>query len=99
MPGSRRNWLSAARGWLRTPRFHPMSLVVPSIGVLGVHLLHLQTKEHLLRSALTQIFDGVENGELKPVVDRTFPLTRDGAVDAHRYLHERKNIGKVVLTA
>jgi NADPH:quinone reductase-like Zn-dependent oxidoreductase len=32
-------------------------------------------------------------------VDRTFPLTREGAVAAHRYLHARKVIGKVVLEA
>jgi NADPH:quinone reductase-like Zn-dependent oxidoreductase len=29
-------------------------------------------------------------------VDRSFPLERAG--EAHRYLHERRNIGKVVLT-
>jgi NADPH2:quinone reductase len=32
MPGSRRNWLSAVRAWLRTPRFHPPSLIEPNIG-------------------------------------------------------------------
>ena len=27
------------------------------------------------------------------------PLDQDGAVEAHRYLHDRKNLGKVVLEA
>jgi NADPH:quinone reductase-like Zn-dependent oxidoreductase len=36
-------------------------------------------------------------GDLRPVVDRTFPLDRDGAVEAHAYLHARRNLGKVVL--
>jgi NADPH:quinone reductase-like Zn-dependent oxidoreductase len=98
MPGRRRNWLSAAWAWLRTPRFHPLSLVVPGIGVLGVHLLHLHGKEGVLRAAMARIFEGVERGELRAVVDEAFPFTRDGAVEAHRYLHGRKNIGKVVLT-
>ena len=39
------------------------------------------------------------NGELRAVVDRTFPLTRAGAVEAHQYIHERRNLGKVVLEA
>jgi NADPH2:quinone reductase len=99
LPGRRRHWLSAIRAWLRTPRFHPLSLVEPGIGVLGVHLLHLHGKEQVLRSALEQIYQAVERGELHPVLDRTFPLTRDGAVDAHTYIHQRRNIGKVVLVA
>jgi NADPH:quinone reductase-like Zn-dependent oxidoreductase len=98
MPGRRRNWLAAAWAWARTPRFHPLSLIEPNIGVLGVHLLHLHGKEPMLAAALQQIFAGVARGELHPVLDRTFPLTRDGAVEAHRYLHQRRNLGKVVLT-
>ena len=27
----------------------------------------------------------------------TFPFTAKGAADAHQYLHDRKNFGKVVL--
>jgi NADPH:quinone reductase-like Zn-dependent oxidoreductase len=98
MPGRRRNWLSAAWGWLRTPRIHPLSLIEPNIGVLGVHLLHLHGKEPMLAAALQQIFAAVTRGELRPVVDRAFPLNRDGAVAAHEYLHARGNVGKVVLT-
>jgi NADPH:quinone reductase-like Zn-dependent oxidoreductase len=99
MPGRRRNWFGAARAWLRTPRFHPLSLIEPNVGVLGVHLLHLRSKEPLLRAALEQVYAAVERGELHPVVDRTFPLTREGAVAAHHYLHARQNIGKVVLAS
>jgi NADPH:quinone reductase-like Zn-dependent oxidoreductase len=32
----------------------------------------------------------------KPVVDRSFPFSEAAA--AHRYIQERKNFGKVVLT-
>jgi synaptic vesicle membrane protein VAT-1 len=99
MPGGRRNWPRAALAWLRTPRFHPLSLIQPGIGVFGVHLLHLHAKEELLRQHLERILDHVAAGELRAVVDRTFPLTRDGAVAAHRYIHERRNLGKVVLEA
>jgi NADPH:quinone reductase-like Zn-dependent oxidoreductase len=97
MPGPRRSWLRAAWAWFRTRRIHPLSLIEPSIGVLGVHLLHLHGKEPVLEAALEQIFAGVARGELHAVVDRAFPLTREGAVDAHHYLHARRNLGKVVL--
>jgi NADPH:quinone reductase-like Zn-dependent oxidoreductase len=97
MPGRRRSWLRAARAWLRTPRFHPLSLVEPNIGVAGVHLLHLGRKEPLLRPALEDVFRGVVDGELRPIVDRVFALDRAGAVEAHGYLHARRNLGKVVL--
>jgi NADPH:quinone reductase-like Zn-dependent oxidoreductase len=99
MPGWRQNWLSMARAWLRTPRFHPLSLIEPNIGVFGVHLLHLQAKEEILRTRLEQIYQLVMDGAVRPVLDRTFPLDRAGAVAAHQYLHGRKVIGKVVLTA
>jgi len=99
MPGLRRNWARAAWAWLRTPAIHPLSLVVPSVGVFGIHLLHLLWKEELLRTALEEIYRGVAAGEWRPIVDRTFPLTREGAVAAHHHLHQRKAIGKVVLAA
>jgi NADPH:quinone reductase-like Zn-dependent oxidoreductase len=97
MPGTKRSWLRALRALLRTPRFHPLSLVEPSVGVFGVHLLHLGAKEAVLQRAMDEIYEGVAGGELSPIVDRTFPLDRAGAVEAHRYLHARENLGKVVL--
>ena len=35
-------------------------------------------------------------GQIRPVVGKTFPLEK--AAEAHRYIHNRSNIGKVVLT-
>ena len=34
-------------------------------------------------------------GRLVPVVAESFPFDR--AADAHRFIHERRNVGKVVL--
>jgi NADPH:quinone reductase-like Zn-dependent oxidoreductase len=98
MPGSSRNVLRVARAWLSTPRFHPLSLIKPGIGISGVHLLHLHAQESLLQEHLGRILDGVTRGSLRAVLDRSFPLTGEGAAAAHRYIHERKNLGKVVLS-
>ena len=66
----------------------------------GIHLLHLGHKDHdTLAPALDVIFRDVAAGTLRPVLDRSFPLDRGGAVAAHQYLHQRKNLGKVVLGA
>ncbi len=97
VPGVRRNWPRAAWAWLRTPRIHPYGLVQPNTGVLGVHLLHLGPKEALLRPALEAVFAGVAAGRWRPVLDRAFPLSREGAVAAHRHLHARRVMGKVAL--
>jgi len=100
MPQSKRSWLRAARAWLRMPLIHPLSLVQQNIGISGVHLLHLQTKEvAVLRFALDEIYRRVTDGELHSVVDRVFPLDRAGAAEAHQYIHARENLGKVVLSA
>lgn len=44
---------------------------------------------------LGRILELFERGELRTVVDKTFPLAEAPA--AHRYLAERRNLGKVVL--
>jgi NADPH:quinone reductase-like Zn-dependent oxidoreductase len=99
LPGARRSWPRAALAFLRTTWIHPRSLIEPNLGVFGIHLLHLGEREGILRRAAEEVFGSIARGELRPIVDRTFPLTRDGAVEAHRYLHERRNLGKVVLEA
>jgi NADPH:quinone reductase-like Zn-dependent oxidoreductase len=97
MPGRRRSWLRAARAWLGTARVHPPALIQPNAGVFGVHLLHLGVRQALLSPALEEIFRAIMAGALRPVIDGTFPLDRDGAVAAHEHLHARRNLGKVVL--
>ena len=98
LPGRRRRWFSATRAWLKTERFHPAHLVEPNIGIWGVHLLHLGRKEReVLMPVAAEIFRQVQDGDIRPIIDSVFPLNREGAIGAHTHLHERANIGKVVL--
>jgi NADPH:quinone reductase-like Zn-dependent oxidoreductase len=99
MPGRKRSWLKAAWAKYKTASIHPLSLVVPNQGIYGIHLLYLKDKEALMGPALEEIYGGLVDGRWRSVMDRTFPLTRDGAVGAHQFLHDRKNLGKVVLVA
>ena len=50
----------------------------------------------LLQSEMDEIFRLYGAGKIKPVIGKTFPLAQ--AADAHHYIHDRKNIGKVILT-
>jgi NADPH:quinone reductase-like Zn-dependent oxidoreductase len=96
-PGQRRNWARVAWTLLHTPWFHPLGLIEPNLGILGVHLLHLGRREPLLREAFAQLAPRLVARRLRPVIDSVFPLTRAGAVQAHAHLHARRNLGKVVL--
>ncbi len=42
------------------------------------------------------VYDGLESGSLKPVIDRTFPL--ESIVEAHRYMESNRQKGKIVVT-
>ena len=49
-----------------------------------------------LEAAKAFILDGLESGQLKPVIARTFPF--DQIVEAHRYLESNEQFGKIVVT-
>lgn len=89
------NYLRAARELWDTPRFHPLKLIDRNIAVIGVHIGKLAHKARVLRPQLEEIFRLWQSGAVKPVIGKTFPLQEAAA--AHRYIHARKNIGKVVL--
>ncbi|MBE3598906.1 MAG: zinc-binding dehydrogenase [Limnochordaceae bacterium] len=48
------------------------------------------------KAELLQLMPFVERGQLKPVVDRVWPLAE--AAQAHRWMEERRHFGKLVLT-
>jgi len=66
-----------------------------SKSVIGLNMLALQD-ERGLGDYMQPLTDLMEQGVIDPVVAEAFPIEQ--AADAHRYLSERKNIGKVVLT-
>ena len=79
------------------PWFHPIRLMNDNRAVIGVNLGRLWERIALLRREMEGLLADYEAGRIAPVVGKTFPLT--DAAGAHRYIQERKNVGKVVLTA
>lgn len=60
----------------------------------GVYLA-LEIATNRARSMIARLVDDVARGNLRVVVDRTFPLAQAAA--AHRYIESRQAVGRVVL--
>jgi synaptic vesicle membrane protein VAT-1 len=94
--GGKRNPINSVTAFLQTSRFHPLKLMHDNVSVIGVSLGGLQTRAALLHSEIDEVFRLYGAGKIRPVIGKSFPLAQ--AVEAHRYIHDRKNIGKVILT-
>ena len=64
-------------------------------GVLGLNVLSWWDAEGSLDRVIEPLIPRLQQEQLKPVVAEVFPFDR--APDAHRFIAERRNIGKVVL--
>lgn len=80
---------------LQLPWYNPIMLMNANKSVFGVNLGHLWHEPEKIQGWMRQILRGVDEGWARPHVDRTFSFEKAG--DAHAYIEDRKNIGKVVL--
>jgi synaptic vesicle membrane protein VAT-1 len=94
-PSGKRSLWRAGRALMQAPKFSPLEMMSKNLTVIGVQLGQLQRRAGLLRGELDEIFRLYAAGEIRPVIGKTFSLAEAG--EAHRFIQERKNIGKVVL--
>ena len=94
--GDRRNMVKALREIATLPRFNPLKLMNANKAVMGLNLLHWWDDRGSLEELTRPLLDLVDRGVVKPVVAASFPFER--AAEAHRFVQDRKNVGKVVLT-
>jgi NADPH:quinone reductase-like Zn-dependent oxidoreductase len=76
------------------PWWKSLAIMNENKGVFGLNMLKWWDREGLDR-VVEALAEPLAAGELVPVVAETFRFDR--AADAHRYLAEGKNVGKVVL--
>ena len=76
-------------------QFNPLSLMNANKGVFGVNLGHLWGELDRQRSWAEQLLDLWAKGVVKPKIARTFKF--DEAPQAHHFIQDRRNIGKVLL--
>lgn len=80
---------------LQLPWYNPVMLMNANKSVFGVNLGHLWHEPEKIQDWMRHILQGVDEGWARPHVDRTFSFEKAG--EAHAYIEDRKNIGKVVL--
>jgi NADPH:quinone reductase-like Zn-dependent oxidoreductase len=98
--GERRSIPAAVRTLAKSPFasmpwWKGLAVMNENKGVFGLNMLHWWDKEQSLDRVIEPLMPALQRGELKPVVAESFPFDR--APDAHRFIAERRNIGKVVL--
>ena len=98
--GEKRDIPAVLKGLARMPLatmpwWKSLGIMNENKGVFGLNMLTWWDDEGLDR-ALEPLQAGLEKGDYVPVVAEAFPFDR--AADAHRFIAERRNIGKVVLT-
>lgn len=93
--GETRNIFNAAWQMMRIRKFSPIDLMGDNRTVTGINMAHLFSRLDLLRPAFLELVKMFERGEISPRVDKTFSF--EEAPEAHRYIHDRKAKGKVLL--
>jgi NADPH:quinone reductase-like Zn-dependent oxidoreductase len=77
------------------PWWKSLSAMNENKGVFGLNMLKWWDREGNLDRVTEPLMADLESGRLDPIVAEAFPFERAG--DAHQFIAERRNVGKVVL--
>ncbi|MCG8587827.1 MAG: medium chain dehydrogenase/reductase family protein [Proteobacteria bacterium] len=83
---------AAAMPWLQ---FRPPALMNGNKGVFGVNLGHLWEEVDRITRWMETLLDAYHKAAVRPVVAATFSFEQ--AAEAHHYIQDRRNTGKVLL--
>jgi len=64
--------------------------------VRGYTMFEIVKNTEQLARGKQYVYEGLQSGKLKPIIDRTFPL--DAIVEAHQYMESNQQKGKIVVT-
>ncbi|MGH2957033.1 MAG: synaptic vesicle VAT-1 family membrane protein [Solirubrobacterales bacterium] len=88
---------SLARMPLATmPWWKSLQMMSENKGVFGLNMLAWWDEEGSIERITGPLVAQIEEGGLEPIVAESFPFDRAG--EAHQFIAERRNVGKVVLT-
>jgi NADPH:quinone reductase-like Zn-dependent oxidoreductase len=96
----RRNLPAALRSLARMPTatmpwWKSLSMMNENKGIFGLNMLKWWDEEDGLDRVTEPLMADLQAGRLEPVVAEAFPFERAG--EAHMFIGERRNVGKVVL--
>jgi NADPH:quinone reductase-like Zn-dependent oxidoreductase len=98
--GTKRKLSSVVRSLTRMPFatmpwWKSLNILSENKGVFALNMLAWWDKEGSIERITGPLVEEIEAGDLDPVVAQAFPFEEAG--EAHRFMGERKNVGKVVL--
>jgi NADPH:quinone reductase-like Zn-dependent oxidoreductase len=93
--GEKRSLFHAAMQVMAVKKWSPMKLMDDNKTISGCNMGHLFAQIDMLAEQFQSLIAMYEAGQIKPHVDKTFPFSEAAA--AHRFLHDRKATGKVLL--
>jgi NADPH:quinone reductase-like Zn-dependent oxidoreductase len=94
--GEERSIVTAARAALSMPKFNLIKQMSASKAVIGLNMLTLWDEQGSLERYIGELEKMLDDGTAVPVVAESFSF--ENAPDAHRFIVERRNVGKVILT-
>jgi NADPH:quinone reductase-like Zn-dependent oxidoreductase len=81
--------------WATIPWWKSLLVMNENKGVFGLNMLKWWEREGSLDRVTEPLMPELQEGRLEPVVAEAFSFERAG--EAHRFIAERRNVGKVVL--
>ena len=75
--------------------FPLFTALAKGLTVRGYTLFEIVKDPEKLARGKRYVYNGLQSGTLKPVIDRTFPL--EAIADAHRYMESNQQKGKIVV--
>ncbi len=76
--------------------FPLFSSLAKGLTIRGYTLFEITRNAERAARGKQYVYDGLQSGALKPVIDRSFTL--DNIADAHRYMESNQQTGKIVVT-
>ncbi|XP_037320013.1 synaptic vesicle membrane protein VAT-1 homolog [Pungitius pungitius] len=92
--GQKKNLLAMAKTWYNQLSLNTLKLMQVNKSVGGFHLGYL-TDEELISRTMIKLLELYGQGKIKPRIDSCYHF--EEVTDAMRRMHERQNIGKVIL--
>ncbi len=93
--GGRINYLKAAWGLWKTPRFNPLQMLSSNKTVSGFNISFLFSRTDLLNEAMVELSAWLAAGKLQAPAITEIPL--ENVAEAHRLLESGNSTGKIIL--
>ncbi|XP_042363686.1 synaptic vesicle membrane protein VAT-1 homolog [Plectropomus leopardus] len=92
--GQKKNLLAMAKTWYNQLSLSALKLMQSNKAVGGFHLGYI-TDEQVISRTMIRLLELYEQGKIKPRIDSCYHF--EEVTDAMKRMHERQNIGKVIL--